>query len=145
MIALIQRVTRASVTIAGRQTARIDTGLVALVAAEPDDTAARAERLAQRVVSYRLFADAKGRMNLSAQAADKAVLAVPQFTLTADTRRGNRPGFSTACPPERAEPLFATFVAALQAQHAPIATGRFGADMQIELVNDGPVTFWLSA
>lgn len=145
MIALIQRVTHAAVTIAGERSAEIDAGLVALVAAERDDTPARAERLAGRVLSYRIFPDTENRMNLGAVTANMAVLAVPQFTLAADTRSGNRPGFSTACPPGQAEPLFATFVAALRAHHAPIAAGRFGADMQVALVNDGPVTFWLTA
>lgn len=145
MIALIQRVTRASVTVAGERIAAIEGGVLALVAAEPDDTDARAERLAERVLAYRIFADQRGRMNQSAITADKAVLAVPQFTLAADTRRGNRPGFSTACPSERAAPLFDRFASALATRHAPIAVGRFGADMQVELVNDGPVTFWLTA
>ncbi|MGB7756156.1 MAG: D-aminoacyl-tRNA deacylase [Salinisphaera sp.] len=145
MIALIQRVTRASVSVAGERIAAIDAGVLALVAAEPDDTEARAERLAERVLAYRIFADDNGRMNLGAVSAGKAVLAVPQFTLAADTRRGNRPGFSTACAPERAEVLFDQFTSVLTERHAPIATGRFGADMQVELVNDGPVTFWLSA
>ncbi|MGN8159989.1 D-aminoacyl-tRNA deacylase [Salinisphaera sp. RV14] len=145
MIALIQRVTRASVTVAGERIAAIDAGVLALVAAEPDDTEARAQRLAERVLAYRIFVDDQGRMNRGAISANKAVLAVPQFTLAADTRRGNRPGFSTACPPERAEPLFDHFTSVLVARHAPIATGRFGADMQVELVNDGPVTFWLTA
>lgn len=145
MIALIQRVTQASVTIGGERIAAIDAGVLALVAAEPDDTEARAERLAERVLAYRIFADEAGRMNLGAITANKAVLAVPQFTLAADTRRGNRPGFSTACPPDRAEPLFDRFAEALASRHAHIATGRFGADMQVALVNDGPVTFWLTA
>lgn len=145
MIALIQRVTRASVTVAGQQIAAIDAGLVALVAAEPDDTPARARRLAERVLAYRIFPDAQGRMNLGAITARKAILAVPQFTLAADTRSGNRPGFSTACPPERARPLFDVFTAELRARHAPVETGRFGADMQVALINDGPVTFWLTA
>lgn len=145
MIALIQRVTGASVAVGGHTIARIGPGVLALVAAEPEDTDARARRLAERVVGYRIFADAEGRMNLSATAAGKAVLAVPQFTLAADTRRGNRPGFSTACPPERAKPLFETFVTALRGSHPSVETGRFGADMQVALINDGPVTFWLSA
>lgn len=145
MIALIQRVTRASVMVDNETIAAIDSGVLALVAAEPEDTPARAERLAERVLAYRIFTDQAGRMNLGATTADKAVLAVPQFTLAADTRRGNRPGFSTACAPDRAAGLFDDFVAALNARHAPIARGRFGADMQVELVNDGPVTFWLTA
>lgn len=146
MIALIQRVTRASVTIAGETVAAIDTGVLALVAAEPDDDKRRAKRLAERVLGYRIFADTAGRMNVSAAAAGgHGVLAVPQFTLAADTRRGNRPGFSTACPPDQAEPLFEAFVAALRTNHTPVESGRFGADMQVELVNDGPVTFWLNS
>ena len=145
MIALIQRVTDAAVTIDGVQVAAIGPGLLALVAAEPDDDDARAARLAQRVLAYRIFADAQGRMNHSVVNAGHAVLAVPQFTLAADTRRGNRPGFSSACAPARAQTLFDAFVAALTAEHAPIATGVFGADMQVRLVNDGPVTFWLQA
>lgn len=145
MIALIQRVSEAYVDIDGERVGEIGYGLVALVAAVPDDDERRAERLAERVLAYRLFADVDGRMNRAATAAGAGVLAVPQFTLAADTRRGNRPGFSTAGPPERAAPLFNTFVAALAARHAPIATGRFGADMRVGLVNDGPVTFWLES
>ena len=145
MIALIQRVSRAAVCIDGEQVAAIDRGILALVAAVPEDYDARARRLAERVLGYRLFADADGRMNVSAAAGGQAVLAVPQFTLAADTRRGTRPGFSTACPPERAAGLFDVFAAALAAAHTPVATGVFGADMQVELVNDGPVTFWLAS
>lgn len=143
MIALIQRVQHAAVHIDGQQFAAIDAGLLALVAAEPEDTQTRAQRLAQRVAAYRIFNDDQGRMNLGATSAGMAIMAVPQFTLAADTRSGNRPGFSTACPPEQARPLFDHFVQALQARHQPVATGQFGADMQVELVNDGPVTFWL--
>lgn len=145
MIALIQRVTRAHVTIANDIVGQIDAGLVALVAAVPDDTPQRAQRLADRVVAYRIFADDQGRMNHSAMDAGVSVLAVPQFTLAADTRRGNRPGFSTACPPDQAAPLFDAFVARLQTHGLPVATGRFGADMQVSLTNDGPVTFWLTS
>ncbi|HET7314795.1 D-aminoacyl-tRNA deacylase [Salinisphaera sp.] len=145
MIALIQRVSRASVTVEDQCIAAIGPGVLALVAAEPDDTEARARRLAERVLAYRIFADASNRMNLGAITANKAVLAVPQFTLAADTRRGNRPGFSTACDPERAAPLFDLLVATLAERHALVEAGRFGADMQVALVNDGPVTFWLNA
>lgn len=145
MIALIQRVSEASVSIAGERIAVIDSGILALVGAEREDTPARVRRLAERVLAYRIFPDANDRMNHSAITAGKAILAVPQFTLAADTHSGNRPGFSTACPPDQAKPLFDTFVAALRAQHATVATGRFGADMQVSLINDGPVTFWLSA
>ena len=145
MIGLIQRVGSAHVDIDGQRVAEIGPGLLVLVCAVPDDTPARAIRLAERVLAYRVFGDAEGRMNVGAIDADRAVLAVPQFTLAADTRRGNRPGFSSACPPEPAAGLFDDFVAALVARHAPIATGRFGADMQVGLVNDGPVTFWLES
>lgn len=145
MIALIQRVSQAQVSIDGAVIGRIDAGLVALVAAEPDDDNARAVRLAERVLAYRIFADDRGRMNRSALDTGNAVLAVPQFTLAADTRSGNRPGFSSACPPERAAPLFGAFLAALNARHQAIQSGRFGADMQVALINDGPVTFWLNS
>lgn len=145
MIALIQRVRRASVDIDEQTIASIDTGLLALVAAEADDTPARAKRLAERVLAYRIFVDDTGRMNRSAVDADKALLAVPQFTLAADTRRGNRPSFSNACPPDEARGLFDTFVEAANHRYPRIQTGRFGADMQVALINDGPVTFWLTA
>ncbi|GAB3680606.1 D-aminoacyl-tRNA deacylase [Salinisphaera aquimarina] len=145
MIALIQRVTRASVTIDDQVHAEIGAGLLVLVAAVPDDEHKQARRLAQRVLDYRVFADAEQRMNLSARDTGAAILAVPQFTLAADTRRGNRPGFSGACPPARALPLFNGFVDALHEQHAAVENGLFGADMQVALVNDGPVTFWLTS
>lgn len=145
MIALIQRVTEAAVAIDGDTVAAIGPGVLALVAAEPADDAQRAARLAERVLSYRIFADHKARMNHSARDAERAVLAVPQFTLAADTRRGNRPGFSTACPPDRARGLFDDFMAALRSRHGLVEQGVFGADMQVSLVNDGPVTFWLQA
>ncbi|MES1929808.1 D-tyrosyl-tRNA(Tyr) deacylase [Salinisphaera dokdonensis CL-ES53] len=145
MIALIQRVTEASVAVDGETVAAIGPGILALVAAEPDDDDKRAARLAERVLSYRIFADDSGRMNQSAADTGHAVLAVPQFTLAADTRRGNRPGFSTACPPDRARELFGRFVATLTSRHDRIDQGIFGADMQVALVNDGPVTFWLQA
>lgn len=145
MIALIQRVSQARVCIDGTVVAQIGAGMVALVAAVPDDDHARAVRLAERVLAYRIFADQHGRMNRSTADTGNAVLAVPQFTLAADTRRGNRPGFSSACPPERAEPLFENFLAALKARHTSIQNGRFGADMQVTLTNDGPVTFWLNS
>jgi len=115
------------------------------VAAVPADDNARATRLAERVAGYRVFADASGRMNRSVADTGHSILAVPQFTLAADTRRGTRPGFSTACPPDRAQPLFNAFVLALRAHGLPVACGVFGADMQVGLTNDGPVTFWLEA
>ena len=143
MIALLQRVLEASVTIEGRETARIGGGLLALVGVERDDGAREAERLAERVLGYRVFADAEGRMNLDVRAAGGAALLVPQFTLAADTSRGRRPGFSTAAPPERANALFERFRARVAQDLADTATGSFGADMRIALVNDGPVTFSL--
>ncbi|MES1941171.1 D-tyrosyl-tRNA(Tyr) deacylase [Salinisphaera sp. T5B8] len=146
MIALIQRVTQASVVIDTARVAEIGAGVLALVAAEADDTPAQAKRLAERVLGYRIFSDETGRMNHSAQQTGRAVLAVPQFTLAADTRRGNRPGFSTACAPDRARELFAAFVAVLHERHPEhVEQGVFGADMQVSLINDGPVTFWLQA
>lgn len=143
MIALLQRVSQASVRIDGATVGAIDHGILALIAAQRDDDIVRARRLAQRILSYRLFADADGRMNLNVAQSGGAILAVPQFTLAADTRSGNRPGFSTALAGSAAEPLFDGCVAALRAGPAAVATGRFGADMQVALVNDGPVTFWL--
>jgi D-tyrosyl-tRNA(Tyr) deacylase len=146
VIALIQRVTQAAVAIDGETVARIGPGVLALVAAEPDDTAAQATRLAERVLGYRIFADECGRMNHSTRQTGRQVLAVPQFTLAADTQRGNRPGFSSACPPARARELFDTFIDVLHARHTErIEQGVFGADMQVSLINDGPVTFWLRA
>lgn len=131
--------------IAGETVGQIERGLVALIAAVPDDTATRAARLAERLLSYRVFPDDDGRMNRSLQETGYGLLAVPQFTLAADTRRGNRPGFSSACPPDRAEPLFDALLATLHARHEPVQSGRFGADMQVSLTNDGPVTFWLES
>lgn len=145
MIALIQRVSQASVAVDGETVAAIAVGVLALIAAEPEDDQARAERLAARILNYRVFADASGRMNRSLRDTGHGVLAVPQFTLAADTRRGNRPGFSTACDPGRAQPLFEQLVASLAHRHSPVAHGIFGADMQVALINDGPVTFWLEA
>lgn len=143
MIALIQRVREAAVAVEGETVAAIGPGVLALVAAQTDDDAARAARLAERVLAYRIFADERGRMNRSVVETAGAVLAVPQFTLAADTRRGNRPGFSTACPPDRARELFDAFVGALATRYRRLERGVFGADMQVSLINDGPVTFWL--
>ncbi|HLQ84708.1 MAG TPA: D-aminoacyl-tRNA deacylase [Salinisphaeraceae bacterium] len=145
MIALLQRVRSASVAIDGTTVAAIERGILALVAAERDDDEARARRLAERVGSYRLFSDTEGRMNLNVAQAGGAILAVPQFTLAADTRRGNRPGFSRALAGAPAEHLFNVFADALAQGAVPVALGRFGADMQVALVNDGPVTFWLQS
>ncbi|WP_410474695.1 D-aminoacyl-tRNA deacylase [Guyparkeria sp. TX1] len=144
MIGLIQRARRGAVRVDDEVVGEIGVGLVCLVGVEQGDGPAQAERLAERVLNYRVFPDEAGRMNLSVQQAVGGVLAVPQFTLAADTRRGNRPSFTPAADPDVAEGLFGVFVDSLSRRHpGAVATGRFGADMQVELVNDGPVTFWL--
>ncbi len=143
MIALIQRVSEASVRVGGETLGRIGPGLVALVGVERGDGDACVARLVERVLGYRVFADAEGRMNRSLVDIDGGLLAVPQFTLAADTKKGTRPGFSGAAAPAEGERLFARFVAVARERHARVETGRFGADMKLSLVNDGPVTFWL--
>ena len=143
MIGLLQRVSRASVTVAGRRIASIDTGLLVLVGVERDDTDAQSRRLLERLLSYRVFPDDAGRMNRDLREIDGGLLLVPQFTLPADTRKGNRPSFMPAAPPERGRELFAALCESARAAYAHVACGEFGADMQVELVNDGPVTFWL--
>jgi D-tyrosyl-tRNA(Tyr) deacylase len=143
VIALLQRVAEARVQVAGEEVARIGRGALALVGVERGDAEREAERLAERVLGYRMFADAQGRMNLSLAEVGGALLAVPQFTLAADTRSGTRAGFSTAAAPEEGRRLYESFVQICRAQHPRVASGRFGADMQVSLVNDGPVTFWL--
>lgn len=145
MIALIQRVTEARVVVAGEVVGSIDRGLLALVAVEPDDTEARAGRLLERVLGYRVFPDAEGRMNLSVTDVGGGLLLVSQFTLAADTRKGMRPSFSSAASPDEGRRLFDHLVQRARAAHPVVATGRFGADMQVSLVNDGPVTFWLTS
>src|SRR5580704_140720 len=145
MIALIQRVTEASVRVDGRVIAEIHAGLVALIGVVADDDETKADRLLQRVLDYRVFADAAGRMNLSLRDTAGALLLVPQFTLAAETERGNRPGFSGAAPPAQARTLFEYLVLRAQATHASVASGQFGAHMQLSLINDGPVTFWVEA
>ncbi len=144
MIAMIQRAARGAVRVDDEAIGEIGTGLVCLVGVTDGDGPAQARRLAERVMNYRVFPDEQGRMNRSVRDIEGGILAVPQFTLAADTRRGNRPSFTPAAAPEKASELFDAFVAALRAVHpGRVATGRFGADMQVELVNDGPVTFWL--
>ena len=146
MLALIQRVTSAAVRVDGDTIGRIGPGLLALVGVEPGDTAATTVRMAQRLLGYRVFADAAGRMNRSLADSGGGLLLVSQFTLAADTRSGMRPGFSTAMAPAEAEPLFASLLAACREMHPPgVETGRFGAHMEVSLVNDGPVTFLLRA
>jgi D-tyrosyl-tRNA(Tyr) deacylase len=144
MIGLLQRVTQASVTVAGATIGAIGPGLLVLVGVQAGDTAAQGERLLERLVTYRVFADDTGRMNRSLEETGGGLLLVPQFTLAADTHKGTRPGFSTAAVPEQGRERFAALVALAQARlPGRVATGQFGADMQVALVNDGPVTFWL--
>ena len=143
MIALIQRVAQASVVVAGDTVGAIGRGILALVGVERDDTQAQAERLAERVLGYRIFADAAGKMNLSVKDVNGGLLVVPQFTLVADTNSGTRASFSSGAAPEAGEKLFSSFVEKTKALHSPVQTGRFGAHMAVSLVNDGPVTFWL--
>ena len=144
MLALIQRVTQARVEVDGGTVGAIGPGLLALVGIQPDDDQAQIARMAQRLLGYRVFADAQGKMNRSLADTGGGLLLVSQFTLAADTSSGMRPGFSTAAPPELAEPLFSRLVQTCRKEHAGgVETGRFGAHMVIQLVNDGPVTFLL--
>lgn len=143
MIGLLQRVTEARVVVDGRTVGEIGAGMLALVCAERDDDEASAARLVERMLSLRMFADGAGRMNLSVRDVDGGVLIVPQFTLAADTRGGNRPSFTPAAGPERGLALYGHAVARARAAYPHVATGQFGAHMRVELVNDGPVTLWL--
>ena len=143
MIGLLQRVSRASVTVEDRVIARIGTGLLVLVAVERGDGEAQAQRLLQRLLAYRVFADEKGRINLDVRQVGGSLLLVPQFTLAADTRKGNRPGFSKAAPPEIGRELFDHMVNLGTDAPVPVAAGRFGANMQVALTNEGPMTFRL--
>jgi D-aminoacyl-tRNA deacylase len=145
VIGLLQRVTHAEVLVGGESIGSIGRGLLVLVAVQPDDSEARADRLLERLLGYRVFPDVDGRMNVSLRDCGGGLLLVPQFTLAADTRKGTRAGFTSAAPPALGERLFGYLVAAARAAHPELATGRFGADMQVSLVNDGPVTFWLEA
>jgi D-tyrosyl-tRNA(Tyr) deacylase len=139
----MQRVSEARVCIAGATVAEIGPGLLALIGVRPSDVDRDAERLLERILGYRVFDDGQGRMNLSLRDSRGGLLLVPQFTLAADTRKGTRPGFSTAAPPEQANRLFVRLQQLAQSQHPVVASGVFGANMQVSLVNDGPVTFWL--
>ena len=143
MIALIQRVTSASVRVDGQTIGSIDGGLLALVAVQPDDGETQARRMLDRVLGYRVFADDAGRMNRSLRDTGGGLLLVSQFTLAADTRSGMRPSFTRAAPPEQARRWFDRLLELARAEHPGVETGRFGAHMVIQLVNDGPVTFWL--
>jgi len=141
MRALIQRVSEASVTVEGDTVGRIGRGVLVLLGVEKGDDLARCHRLAQKVLSYRIFPDEAGRMNRSVKDIGGGVLVVSQFTLVADTRKGLRPSFTPAADPADAEALYRAFVADIEPQLTETATGRFGADMQVALINDGPVTF----
>jgi D-tyrosyl-tRNA(Tyr) deacylase len=145
MIALIQRVTEAHVEVDGATVGSIGAGLVALVAVQPDDGETEAQRLLDRLLGYRVFPDDEGRMNRSLADCGGGLLLVSQFTLAADTKKGMRPGFSTAAAPADAEHWFGRLVQLAKAQHPRVEIGRFGAHMKVHLVNDGPVTFWLEA
>lgn len=143
VIALLQRVSSASVSVSGREIARIGQGILALVAVEPNDGDKEVGRMAERIVTYRLFSDESGRMNRDLSDIGGELLLVPQFTLAADTSSGNRPGFSTAASPELGRRRFGELVESVRKRGQRVATGEFGADMQVALVNDGPVTFLL--
>ena len=145
MIGLLQRVSRAQVCVDGEVCARIGPGLLVLAAVERGDTEAQAARLAERIASYRVFSDSEGRMNLSLRQTKGELLLVSQFTLAADTRKGTRPGFSRAAPADEGRRLFERLLAESRAQGMKVQTGVYGADMDVELVNSGPVTVLLQA
>jgi len=143
VIGLLQRVSHARVEVGGSIVGAIERGLLVLVCAERGDAAAQADRLLERLLGYRVFSDAEGKMNLSLQQVRGGLLLVPQFTLAADTSKGTRPSFSPAAPPELGRALFDHLLARARQTHAAVAAGQFGADMQVSLTNDGPVTIWL--
>lgn len=145
MIGLLQRVTAAEVSVGGTVIGSIKTGLVVLIGVERADKEAQADRLLERLLSYRVFADAAGKMNLSLGDVAGGLLLVPQFTLAADTTKGTRPGFSPAAEPQEGRRLFDYLVGRARQAHCVVQTGEFGANMQVSLTNDGPVTFWLRA
>ena len=143
MIGFLQRVKRAEVEVNGQSIAAIDQGLLVLVGVEKTDTEADAQRLLDRLLNYRVFADARDRMNLSLRDIDGGLLLVPQFTLVADTKKGNRPGFSKAATPEQGKQLFEYLLSRALEVFPNVEAGEFAADMQVSLINDGPVSFWL--
>lgn len=143
MKALLQRVSQASVSVAGETVGTIGPGMLVLLGLDRGDNRAMAERMVDRLLGWRMFADGQGRMNSNIADSEGGILLVSQFTLSAETRRGLRPSFSSALPPDEAEPLYHYLLDYLQSRYAPVASGRFGADMQVSLVNDGPVTFLL--
>ena len=143
MIGLLQRVSSARVEVDGESIGSIARGLMVLVCAERGDAEPHADKLLERLLNYRVFSDADGRMNLSLREVQGGLLLVPQFTLAADTRKGNRPSFTPAAPPDEGRRLFDHMLERARSLHAPVQAGRFGADMQVSLTNDGPVTIWL--
>ena len=143
MIALIQRVSEAKVVVDNESVGEIQQGILAFIGIEKNDEEAQVSRLVDKVLSYRIFADESDKMNLSVQDIKGSLLLVPQFTLAAETEKGNRPGFSSAATPAKAEELFNAFVKQIKNKYPHIQTGKFGADMKVSLLNDGPVTFWL--
>ncbi|MFA5019013.1 MAG: D-aminoacyl-tRNA deacylase [Methylobacter sp.] len=143
MITIIQRVTTAKVTVNNQDIGKIDTGIMALVAVEKSDTEKDAQRLLERILNYRIFADSDDRMNLSLRDINGGLLLIPQFTLAADTQKGNRPSFISAAPPEKGKELFDYLQQLAKQTYANVEFGQFGADMQVALVNNGPVTFTL--
>lgn len=143
MIALLQRVSTARVEIEGEVVGRIDSGVLAFVCAEKGDTEAQVDRLLERILGYRMFSDGAGKMNKSLRDLAGGLLLIPQFTLAADTSSGTRPSLGTALAPDAASALFLRLVEQARVRHGNVACGRFGANMQVGLVNDGPVTFWL--
>ena len=143
MISIIQRVTQAKVTVNSQDICKIQTGIMALVAVEKNDTEKHAERLLERLLNYRIFADEQDRMNLSLRDINGGLLLVPQFTLAANTDKGNRPSFASAAPPEVGRQLFAYLQKIAINTHSNVQFGEFGADMQVSLINNGPVTFTL--
>ncbi len=143
MIALLQRVREARVEVAAQIIGEIQRGVLCFIGVERSDTETQAERLLERMLGYRMFEDAEGKMNLSVKEIQGGLLLVSQFTLAADTGKGMRPSFTPAAPPAEGERLFNYLVQRTHALHQPVATGRFGANMQVSLINEGPVTFWL--
>ena len=143
MIGLLQRVSHADVQVDNKEIAAIEQGLLVLVGVEKTDTHADADRLLARILGYRVFADLHEKMNLSLKDIQGGLLLVPQFTLPADTRKGMRPSFTPSAPPEQGKALFEYLVSEAHIQHTDVGAGQFGANMQVHLINDGPVTFWL--
>lgn len=145
MIGLLQRVTTAEVRVDGKAVGAIDRGLLVFIGVERADTEAQTDRLLERLLVYRVFADDTGKMNLSVRDVGGALLLVPQFTLAADTKKGTRASFTPAAAPATGRRLFEYLVERARREHVHVASGQFGADMQVALVNDGPVTFWLQS